>query len=1001
MLLRTLTALAWWTLGVPWALSAEPPTSQLEPPLSPDAARAAFVLPADLEIQLVAAEPDVVDPVAISWDAAGRMYVCEMGDYPAEPTGGRIRLLEDTNGDGRADRSVLFADGLPYPTGALPYHGGVLVSAAPDILFLQDRDGDGRADVRQVLFTGFGEGNQQLRVNGLMLGLDGWVYGANGRSDGEVRCVSILGRPGEEVPATATVEPVSIRGRDFRLNLRTGVVEATAGFSQFGHAFDDDGERFLSWNTVHIRHVVLDPLGFVPGLRLTPQAACAEIADHGSTGRIYPISRTTERFNAEEPGFFNASCGLTIYRGDWLPAECRGNAFACEPLSNIVHRDLLRREGATFVASRAPGEQASEFLATTDGWFRPVNLATGPDGALYVVDFYRRLVEHPQFVADEQARRTTDFRKGDDRGRIWRIVPRGAAPRPWPNLTALSGPELVDALSSGNGWIRDTAQRLLSERRDSPEWPACVARLRDVVFHAGASDLARIHALWTLGGPDALTEGAALFDDSSLRIRRHAALAASRVPGADAASQRWLSQFASSDDESLRLLALWAICRAGVATDANDAGAHRDIAEDALRRLWRADSNGSPWARRLLLAIGGQRGGAGRSALAALLPVVVEELKETPAAGLSLEDFEFLESSARQTRLSDELAPDKFLTELKEADAGAVGLALYSGILQADRSSDSRGEGLNPQSASEWQRVAGTLAGTADASPAERVMAIRVIGHEEWDAARATLEALLQPEHPVEVQQAAIRALSGFAEPEAAGRLLDAWPRATPALRRTLLDGLLTRREFAGAVVDALEDGRIEPAEVDALNADRLVRLCDAGQAARVRELLRREGNSNRTEVVAAFQPALALSGDARRGSRVFVENCQSCHSIQGQGRRLGPDLASVANRPPADVLVDILDPNRNVPADGMSYVAVLSDGRILSGLLAGESPRQLMLRRADGEDVLDRADIEELRNTGRSLMPEGFEKLTEQGLADLLAFLRTGQPPTADAGGP
>jgi putative membrane-bound dehydrogenase-like protein len=310
-------------------------------PLPPaDALRSFRLADSNLVMELVAAEPDIVSPVAMAWDEDGRLFVVEMDDYPVGPASGRVKLLQDTKGDGKYDRVSVFADRLAFPTGVLPSKGGVLVTAAPSIWYLRDTDGDGKADVRRVLLTGFNEGKQQLRVNGLLWGLDNWVYGANGRSDGEVR------RPSDP-PAKA----ISIRRRDFRFRPDTGQVEALAGFSQFGLARDDWGNRFLSWNTIPIRHVVLEEryLNRNPYMDGT---GVAHIADPADTGRVFRLSPRPRTFNGEPVEFFNASCGLTIFRGDLLGGNYQGNAFACEPLTNLVHRRVLVPQGPTFVARR-------------------------------------------------------------------------------------------------------------------------------------------------------------------------------------------------------------------------------------------------------------------------------------------------------------------------------------------------------------------------------------------------------------------------------------------------------------------------------------------------------------------------------------------------------------------------------------------------------------------------------------------------------------------------
>ena len=355
----------------------------------------------ELTIELVASEPEVTSPVAIAWDEEGRLFVAEMLDYPTATTSGRIRMLEDRDGDGRYEHATVFADGLPFPNGVLPCFGGVLVTAAPNIWFLRDQDGDGRADERQVVLTGFGEGNTQLRVNGLHWGLDNWIYAANGRSDGEVR------RPDDPPTARGRLDPAPRRcGSDSHAAVGTGRghagrrrFEAIAGFSQFGLAHDDWGNRFPSWNTIPIRHVVLEQQALDRNPYLAETSSVASILDMADGGRIFAISPPQPRFNRESVAFFNASCGpLDRARAACLPDRYHGNAFVCEPLTNLVHRRVLEPAGVTFIARRV--EQGREFLASSDPAFRPVNLANGPDGALYVVDMYRELVEHPQFVPE-------------------------------------------------------------------------------------------------------------------------------------------------------------------------------------------------------------------------------------------------------------------------------------------------------------------------------------------------------------------------------------------------------------------------------------------------------------------------------------------------------------------------------------------------------------------------------------------------------------------------
>jgi len=476
-------------------------------PLTPQEERATFRLANEkLTVELVAAEPDVLSPVAIAFDADGRLFIAEMLDYPNAQTAGQIRVLEDRDRDGRYETATVFADKLPFPNGVLPWRNGVLITAAPDIWYLSDTNSDGCADEKRILFTGFGLGNQQLRVNGLTWGLDNWVYGANGRSEGDIR------RPGDS-PGKA----VSIRGHDFRFRPDTGEFEAIAGRSQFGLTRDDWGNRFLSWNTIAIRHEVLPERYLNRNPHLASTESVADLTEPGDPGRVFPLAPTPLTFNNESVKNFNALSGLTIFRGDALGEEYRGNAFVGESLLNLVHRRVLEPDGVTFKARR--GEPDKEFLASTDPWFHPVNFATGPDGALYVVDFYRKFVEHPEWVRGA-ARNEVPWRTGSEHGRIWRVrSSQSKISNPGANPGRASVAELVERLGDDSGWRRDTAQRLLVERQERTAIPALEKLVRQ-----SSSPLGHLHALYTLDGLHALTPTILLIalKDRSPVVREHA-----------------------------------------------------------------------------------------------------------------------------------------------------------------------------------------------------------------------------------------------------------------------------------------------------------------------------------------------------------------------------------------------------------------------------------------------------------------------------------------------
>ena len=426
------------------------------PPKSPADSLASIQLRPGFTAELVAAEPLIESPAAFDWDAQGRLWVVEMPDYPlgmdgkGQP-GGMVKILTDTKGDGHYDHATTFLSSLPFPNGVMPWRDGVLISSAPDILFV--KESGGFATERRVLFTGFKEGNQQHRENGFEWGLDGWVYGANGDSGG-------------------TINGVSISSRDFRFRPDSGEFEAESGSTQYGRHRDDFGNWFGNNNSAWLWHYTVNEHYLRRNPRLAVKTTKQPLANYPDSTRVFPVSELPIRFNDPQAlGHVTSGCSAVPYRDDLFGPAFATSVFACEPVHNVIHREVLAPDGATFTSHRADDEQDREFLASKDSWFRPVFLKTGPDGALYVADFYRFVLEHPEWIAPETLNRL-DVRAGADKGRIYRIYPTGAKLRPIPNLAKLDNAALAAALDSPNGWQRDTAQRLLYERTAQEVVPA-------------------------------------------------------------------------------------------------------------------------------------------------------------------------------------------------------------------------------------------------------------------------------------------------------------------------------------------------------------------------------------------------------------------------------------------------------------------------------------------------------------------------------------------------
>ena len=545
--------------------------------LDPDAFIATARLPEDLRLELAAREPAVVDPVGVAFDGDGRMFVVEMGGYPTRPEGspalGRVKRLIDADLDGYYETWTLFADRLPYPTSVLPWRDGVLVTAPPDIVHLRDRDDDGVADVREVLFTGFPVANTQHNINGLTWGIDNWVYGANG------------GNHGSGHPAGRPEAAVSIRGTDFRFRPDTGALEpsyeTTGGH---GIAFDAWGRMFGTHNVNHVQHMLFP----VSRLRRNPWLALRTtrdmISDHGSSAQLFQVSNAETRVNnPDESGHFSGGSGIGYYGGGALGGAYEGSLFVNDVVVNVVHQDVLTPEGPSFTASRRA--EGVELLAGRDNWFRPVTVATGPEGVLYVVDMHRAVIEHPAWIPDA-VEEALDLRAGDDKGRIYRIVPREGLPTVRPGLAAAGLPALLDGLAHPNKWWRDTAQRIVVERADAAVVPA----LRELVGNSPVP-LVRLHALWTLRGLGALTvfELRHAAERGPSGVRENVAVLARDFPD-DRSAGELVTELVGDADPRVRMEAVLTL-----------AGMNTGRAREALQRVLREDAH-HDWTRYAALA---------------------------------------------------------------------------------------------------------------------------------------------------------------------------------------------------------------------------------------------------------------------------------------------------------------------------------------------------------------------------------------------------------------
>jgi putative membrane-bound dehydrogenase-like protein len=933
----------------------EPSThDQLPPVHTPEQARRAIRVKPGMKVELVAAEPWIESPVAIDWGGDGTLWVSEMRDYPSGvdgkyTPGGVIKALRDVDNDGRFDRADVFLTGLPFPTGVMAYGKGVLVCAAPEIIYAEDTDGDGKADVRRVVFRGFATENYQARVNGLSFALDNWIYGANGLIGGRIE-------------GTTGGPAVDIGGRDFRLSADLTRLEPATGLTQQGRVHNDWGEQFGGSNSVLITHYPFPDHYARRNPYVAVPSPSVYLPSYTDSSRIYPASAPQERFN--EPQSLNrvsSACSPCIYRDDLLGTGFHGNVFICEPVHNLVHREVLTRRGVTFSGVRAGGEQTSEFLASTDPWFRPVQVRTGPDGALYVVDMARYVIEHPHWISPERLA-SLDVRAGHDRGRIYRIVSEAGAARAWSRLDRLSTAELAKALDSPNGTLRDLVHRLLVERSDRSALP----ELEELAGFASRPEV-RAQALGALDGLYALSSSILLkrLSDADPNVRCHAVrLSESRLNAEPPLALACLRLTADPDIVVRYQLALslgaW-----------DDPRARRGLAELAI------SGSGDPWllaailssayrgASEVLAALVGEE--RCRSMIGPLVRVVAHE----PPAAVTSAVASLVETRGRRPEPWRIAA----LTDLFESlDADRLAQASFAADHFAAIDAEAR-----------------LLLSRDDADPADRAIGVRWLARPGGDkAGREVVLAAITPATPSTVQAAAVSALARSNQSGLAEALIARWSGLVPALRPVVLDALADRADSALALLAAVEAGTIRPAEIDAAHRQRMLAHADP----RVRDLAGKklgvDAGAGRATVLARYRQVQPDATLPARGESVFVRICAACHLYRGKGNAVGPDLAALTDRSPESFLTAIFDPNRDIDARHVVYAALLKDGRTLTGMIASETANAITLTREAGKsDSILRAELEAISSTSRSLMPEGFEnELNPADYSRLLAYL-------------
>ncbi len=971
-------------------LAAEPKPAPFPsiPPKSPAEALNTFRLQEGFRMELLAAEPLVTDPVDMVYDENGLAYVVEMSDYPytdakaheawkdntTDAPIGRVRILEDTDGDWRFDRGTIFAEKLSWPTGIACWKGGVFVLATPDIWYFKDTDGDRKADIKRRVFTGFRKFNVQAVMNNPKWGLDHRLYIAGSSNGGSIR-------PGDN----ADSKPAILRRNDFAIDPNTGDFEILAGGARFGNTFDDWGKRFICNIRNPVQHAVLPNRYLARNKHLPVRRSIHDVAESGDRVPVYPISppepwrafrasqwatlmdRQYPRSELAPQGYFTSSSGLTVYRGSAYPESFYGNVFIGEVANNLTHRQILGQDGVTFKA--APAHEKAEFLASTDNWFRPVNYLNAPDGTLHLCDMYRENIEHPWSIPDD-IRARLDLESGRDRGRIYRVTPPGDfKPGKPPRLGRASTAELVALLAHPNAWQRETAHRLIFERQAAD----AVKPMRDMLGKH-ANPLARLHAMYSLQGLDSLNEDDLLtgLNDNSPRVREHAIrLSESRLKNSPKLLTKAL-KLSIDNDIRVRFQLAFSL---GEAPSPESTKALAVIA---------AHNPGHPWIETAVLSSAHHD------------PV---GLFKQSFGFASRERASFIRSLARIIGARGEAADINVVLNAAAYDARSSSttmthtlLGLHEGTRQTRKTLASM---ITPTSffanlQSGLLRQAKEEATDKSIPPEYRADSIRVLALTDLEESEPVYRALLAPGQPSAIHDTAIQTLAANTGSSVAAILLAGWPSYLPPTREAALTALMARSDRIPALLNAIESGAIPLPQISATRRTLLLRNRDQELRDRAAVIFADSRISPRRQVLEDYQNALKLTGNRERGKKVYETACMACHQFTGQGNSIGPDLSTVSNRTADELLVHIVDPNREVSPNYIQYNIDLKDDESLSGIIAEETANSIVVKTADNQSrAVLRSEIREIRASGLSLMPEGLEAaIDKQSMADLFTYL-------------
>jgi len=990
-----------FSMGSP-SFSQIPKPDDAPQPRSPEESARCVKIPMGMRLDIVASEPLIREPSGVCWDERGRLFVCELHGFNVDgqidideqnktgkldmvvrrffvpehveeaakaETYGTVKMLTDTDGDGRMDKADIWADRLPACFGVCAARGGIIVVCAPDIVFLADRDGDGIAEVREVLFTGFATGVLDRRMGDPKWGLDDWIY---------------VGRPHSSAKITGPhlTKPVDLPDSDFRIKPDGSAIEPVSGqVGGLGFTFNESGDCFISsigWPANLVVPLPWNSLARNPYVA-TPPLTMQVFPDR----KVYPTSKAHpwRSKRAEDPGFakfytdgwgvaesapngyFTSCCAPLVYQDHLLPG-IHGQLLACETAQNLIHRSIIERDGSVHRLHRAPGEEMSEFFTSTDTWFHPIALSHGPDGGVWITDFYRDIIEDysaiPRYLQQQYG-----VTNGKDHGRIWRLVSEDSKPLTTSDMSGLSVSELVSEVGSPLYWRRETARRLLTERRALEAAPALATLIP--VAHEPAAVINALHTLNALGqlSPDLL---GLVFQHPDSGVRRQALqLAESQFE----MHPRLLAAAIRLTDDVDPLVPLQLALSLGASRDPRVMPVLAHLAREQGNAMWMATA--------ILTALTER----GSDMLAELLtePAKIgqaQALLEPLCAAISArrQDAELSSALVRISQVSDPAVQATCLGGIRKSFGASVEVPL----------SDEARTAVKAMAVSDDPPV------RAVALQLVRVLRIESAADREARLSLAS-DKLGDVALSVDDRLGAVAELITEDDPSIGPAMVASLPSATPKLRDAILDAVFWRLDRVPPLLDGLEQKSVSPSLLSAVQRNLLLNHKDETIRTRAGKLLTATPPDS-LEAFPRFAAALKDQRDIPHGQMVFRETCGKCHQAHGVGVAVGPDLSSEFQRAEETIIKDILAPSETISPGYMIYTIATTAGQTFTGLLASESPTSVTLKQPEGkQQVVLRNEIDELKVSPISMMPEDLVKLLKpKDVADVIAWLRQPQ---------